>query len=72
MGSLLDAIELADLIKSVDGGGETTVEAEDLVLNDGCQGQVVEQFSELLPNVSISVLSEALIVETIPERRLKY
>ena len=66
MRSLLDAIKLPDLIKCVNTGGETTVEAEDLALNDGGQGQVVEQLGELLPNVSVAVLTQALIVETVP------
>jgi hypothetical protein len=37
-----------------------------LSLDDCSQWQVIEQFSESLPNISISVLAQALIVETIP------
>ena len=40
--SLLNAIELADLIKCIDRGGETTVEAENLILDDGSERKVVE------------------------------
>ena len=42
------------------------METEDLVLNDSSQGQVVEELCELLPHIGISVLSQALIIETIP------
>ena len=42
------------------------METEDLVLNDSSQRQVVEQLCELLPHIGISVLSQALIIETIP------
>ena len=42
------------------------METEDLVLNDSSQRQVVEELCELLPNIGISVLSQALIIETIP------
>ena len=71
MRSLLNAIKLADLVKCVNAGGETTVEAEDLVLNDSGQGKVVEQLGELLPYIGISVLPEALIIESIPKNRNK-
>ena len=67
--SLLNAIELANLIKGVDAGGETTVEAEDGVLDNSRQRQEIEKLSELFPDVSISVLSEALIVEAISEEK---
>ena len=66
MRSLLHAIELADLVEGVDTGRQTTVKTEHLVLNDGRQGKVVEQLSELLPHVSVAVLAKALIVETVP------
>ena len=45
------------------------MEAEDLILDDGSQREIIEQFSENFPNVGISVLSEALIIETIPIQR---
>jgi len=66
VGSLLDAVQLTDLVEGVDTGGESTVEAEDLVLDDGGEGQVVEQLSELFPHVGVAVLSQALIVEAVP------
>lgn len=62
----LHAVELSDLIEGVDGRRQTTMEAENLVLNDGGQGQVVEELGELLPYVGVSVLTEALIIESIP------
>jgi hypothetical protein len=43
------------------------VEAEHLVLHDGGQGQEVEKLSELLPHVRVTVLAQALIVETVPK-----
>lgn len=41
------------------------MQAEYLILNHGCQWQVVEKLSEDFPHVGITVLSKALIVETI-------
>ena len=63
---LLHAIQLPDLVKGVDRGRETTVEAEDLALHDSSQWQVVEELSEGLPDVRVSILSQTLIIEAIP------
>ena len=41
------------------------MEAEDLVLNDSCQRQVVEKFCECFPDTWISILPQAFIVEAI-------
>lgn len=46
------------------------MKTEDLVLNDGGQRQVVKQLGELLPDVGVSVLAEALVIETIPIKEL--
>jgi len=67
VGSLLHAVELANLVKRVNAGREATVEAEHLVLHDGGQGQEVEKLSELLPHVRVTVLAQALIVKTVPK-----
>ena len=66
MRSLLHAIKLPNLVKCVNAGRETTVQAEDLALDDGRQGQVIEQLRELFPYVRVTVLTQALIIETIP------
>jgi hypothetical protein len=39
---LLYAVERSDVIEGIDTGGETSVEAEDLVVDEGCEGEVVE------------------------------
>ena len=41
------------------------MEAEHLVLDDSGKGKEIEQFGELLPDVGISVLAKAFIVEAI-------
>ena len=67
MRRFLHAIELADLVESVDAGRETTVKAEDGVLDDGGQREEIEEFRELFPNIGVAVLTQALIVEAIPK-----
>lgn len=39
--------------------------AEDLVADDGCKRQAVEDFCKRLPNIGMSVLLAAFIVESI-------
>ena len=66
VGGLLHAVELANLVKCINAGGETTVQTEDLAGDHGRQGQVIEELSELLPHVGVAVLTQALVVESIP------
>lgn len=41
----------ADLLEATEIGGETTVDAKDLVLNDGTEGQAVEAIVESLKGI---------------------
>ena len=68
MWCLLHSVELSDLVKGVDTWGETTVEAEDLVLHNSCEWEVIEEFGKLFPYVGVTVFSQAFIVETIPRQ----
>jgi hypothetical protein len=61
----LDAIELSDLIESIDRRRETTMKTEDLSFNHCCKRKIVEQLSESLPDICISILSQTLVIETI-------
>lgn len=65
MGNLLDPVQGSDVIERVDTGGQAAVETEDLVVDEGGEGEVVEQVGEVLPHVGVAVLSEALVVEAV-------
>lgn len=65
MRDFLYAVECSNVVESVDAWGETPVEAEDLVVDKGCEGEVVKKVGEVLPYVGIAILSETLIVEAI-------
>lgn len=41
------------------------MKAEDLVVDEGGEGKVIEEIGEVLPNVCISVFSKALVVKTV-------
>ena len=66
VGHFLNAIKLPNLIESVNGRGETAVQAENLILDDSSQGEVVKQGCENFPDFSVAVFAEAFIVEAIP------
>lgn len=41
------------------------MKAEDLVVDKGSEGEVVEKVGEVLPDVRVAVLPEALVVEAV-------
>lgn len=65
VGDLLDSVERPNVIEGINAGGETAVEAEDLVVDEGSEGEVVEEVGEVLPDVGVAVFPEALVVEAV-------
>lgn len=65
MWHFLYTIEGSDVVKSIDARRKTSVETEDLVIDEGSEREVVEQICEILPNVGIAIFSEAFVVEAI-------
>jgi hypothetical protein len=63
--NFLNSIQSSDIIQSVNARGQTAVEAEDLVVDQGGQRKVVEEVGEVLPDVGVAVFSEALVVEAV-------
>jgi hypothetical protein len=41
------------------------MKTEDLSFNHSCKRKIVEQLSESLPDICISILSQTLVIETI-------
>ena len=70
VGYLLDSIELPHMIKGVNGGAEATVEAEYVIVDQGREGEVVEEVGEELPHVGTAVFANALVVEAVHLRDL--
>lgn len=56
--------DTADLLHGVQIGTQTAVHGEDLLVNDGCDGQAVEAVRKCLPQLDV-VPALALIVETV-------
>jgi len=65
VGNFLDAIKRSDVVKCIDAGRETAVQAEDLVVDQGSEREVVEEVCEVFPDVGVAVFAEALVVEAV-------
>jgi hypothetical protein len=65
MRNFLYTVERSNVIEGVDARRQTAVQAEDLVVNQGGEREVVEEVCEVLPDVGVAVLSEALVVEAV-------
>ena len=61
----LDAVKRPDVIEGVNARRETTVETENLVVDQGGEGEVIEQIREVFPDICVSVLAKALVVEAV-------
>jgi hypothetical protein len=65
MRNFLYTVERSNVIEGVDARRQTAVQAEDLVVNQGGEREVVEEVCEVLPDIGVAVLSEALVVEAV-------
>lgn len=65
MRDFLDAVQGADVVESIDGRAQPTVETEDLVLNESSEGEVVKEVGEVFPHVGVAVFAQALVVEAV-------
>lgn len=65
MGNVLESLELSYVLKFLYSRAESSVETENLVLDQGGQGEESEYIREHLPDPLVVVLFEALIVEPV-------
>jgi hypothetical protein len=63
----LYSVSRPNLVETVYAWGEATVETENLVLNNCCQWEVVKEFCEDLPHISITVFAHALVIKSVPK-----
>lgn len=47
------------------------MEAENLLLNESGQRQIVKKVGKVLPHVGIAVLAQALVIKTVPKKLKK-
>jgi len=58
-------VQLADGVKSLDGGGKAPMQAEDLVIDNGSDWEIVEEVGKNLPHVGSALLLEAFVLEAL-------
>jgi hypothetical protein len=63
--NLSKPVDDLDLIDAMNAGRQTTVDAENLVVNDAGKGEVVEHVGEVVPDSSVAVLAAALCVKAV-------
>lgn len=65
MGHLLDTVQSTDVIQCIDTRGQTAVEAEDLVVDEGGKGEVIKKVGKVLPHIGVAVLAQAFVVKAV-------
>lgn len=65
MGNFLDSVERSNVIEGINAGRQSAVEAEDLIVDKGGKGEVVEEICKVFPDIGIAVLAQTLVVEAI-------
>lgn len=65
MGNFHFAVNGAHLVNCLDFWGEAAVNAQDFLVDEGSEGEIVEGFIEVLPGGGAAVLFDDLIVEAI-------
>lgn len=65
MGYFNASVDGPDLIDGLDLGAESSMDAEDLAVDDCADGEVVEDLSAVFPGIGVSVLPVDLIVESV-------
>ena len=70
MRDLLYSVELSDLVECVNRWRETTVQTEDLTFNNSSEREIIEELSEELPHIGITIFSQTFVIKsiTIPQR----
>ena len=63
--NLHESIELLDLFEGVNAGRETSMKAENAVFNNSGEGQEIKERGEVLPDIGVSIFSQALVVKAV-------
>lgn len=58
-------INSSNFVHLVNFGGKTAMDSKDLVVDEGCQTQVVKNFSAVSPYICASIFPDAFIIEAV-------
>lgn len=65
MWDFLDSVERSDVVEGVNAGRQPAVQAENLVVDECSEGEIVEEVGEVFPDISIAVFSQTFVVKAI-------
>ena len=63
--NLLLPVDGPDLVEGLDAGTEAAVNTEDLAVNDGREGEIVEYLGAVSPDCDAAVLPQTLVIEPV-------
>lgn len=61
----MNAVQTADVVKGVNARTEAAMETEDLSVDQGSEGQVIEKVGEIFPDIGVAVFSQTFVVEAV-------
>lgn len=65
MRNLLYPVKRPNVVERIDGWRKTSMQAEDLVLDQGGKWEEIEEVGEVLPDVRVAIFAQALVIEAI-------
>lgn len=65
VGNFLYAVQSTNVVERVDTGRQPAVQTEDLIVDQGRQGKIIEQIGEELPDIGVAVLAKTLVIESV-------
>ena len=58
-------VKASHIIEGVDTWTQSTVETENLIVNESCKWEVVEKICKVLPDIRITIFAKAFVIETV-------
>mmetsp|Transcript_22016 Transcript_22016/g.45016 ORF Transcript_22016/g.45016 Transcript_22016/m.45016 type:complete len:282 (-) Transcript_22016:30-875(-) len=65
MGNFLHTVQVPRMIQGVDRRRQSTMEAENAICDNSCHWKVIKGVREVLPNIGITILSQAFIIKSV-------
>jgi hypothetical protein len=65
MWHFLNTVKRSDIVKGIYAWREASMQTEDLVVDKGGEGQVVEEICEILPYICVAVFSKTFVIESV-------
>ena len=70
MWDFLDPIKGPNVVQGVDTRGKSSMQTENLIVDKGSQGEVVEEIGEEFPNIRVAIFPQTFVVEAVDLRDL--